>query len=286
MIGEYLYVVPEELNPRFREFTVETRGEHLYLKFGLVNEEDTAILEAIDDVSYIGFFVESEEVSNTLVVSEYSHTGGFRVHSLPAEISYGNTYHICWDEERPDRPDDTGGDGDDDGDRDDDDTPPRIEVQEQGVIRYSVAANLMLDVQARLHFDYRVVDANYESFRLRFYPSANDFDTDRPIPEGDPRYPADVRIVPPTPFTTAGHYIHDLYFTPTYSGDIFIGLDLVESDEWNTRYYQLVDVNNARLVDANDKTLTVSTLIDAYQLVDTHDTRIIDVNDNTLVGFL
>jgi len=156
---------------------------------------------------------------------------------------------------------------------------------EQGVVRFSVPANLDLGVEARLHFDYKVVNAYYEGFLLRFYPSANDYDTRRPIPEDDEKYPQDVRIVPASPFTTPGDYIHDLYFTPTYTGDIFISLDLIEGEASDIDLFHLIDIDGNRLVDIDDNVL-VGQASPMFHLSDIDGNVLLDIDGNKLVGFL
>ena len=161
---------------------------------------------------------------------------------------------------------------------------------EQGVVRFSVPANLEIDVEARMHFDYKVVDAYYESFQIRFYPSALDYDTRRPIPADDSKYPENIRIIPSTPFVLPGDYIHELRFTPTYAGDIFISIDLIErevtdeTDETGRDLYQFIDVDGNRFVDV-DGNVFVGLASPMFQFVDINDQRFVDVNGNVFIGF-
>ena len=254
-----------DVDPNRKQFAIAEIGSAIYLQFGLLTGESRLLFESIIGAGFIGFFSGNTEVARVEVVDRFS-VNGIQLAEIPSALVLGRNYRVLSTQAQPG----ASGAGGNVGLR-------------QGIVRFSVAANLDLNVRARLHFDYEIIDEFYDAFELEFYPDEADVNTERPIPEGDPRYPRDIVIVPPRPFVSPGEYFHSLYLTPTYTGDIYIRLKMVEG-VGNTELYQLVDVDGNRLVDVDGNVIVVrdSTM---YQLVDEDGNRLLDVDGNILVGF-
>ena len=270
-MATFRLVDPADLDATQAQFAFEVSGENTYLKFGLLNDDDTDLFESIIAGGYVGFFSSGEEIGKARITLDYDAENGVGVAGIPPLLEVGSAYVIRWTQARPGRASEA----------------IRVNVLggEQGVVRFSVPANLELGVEARMHFDYKVIDASYESFLLRFYPSANDYDTRRPIPVGDEKYPENIRIVPENPFTTPGDYIHELYFTPTYVGDIFISLDLIEREASDIDLFRLIDIDGNRLIDI-DGNILVGQASPMFQLSDIDGNVLVDIDGNKLIGFL
>ena len=285
-MATFSFVDLSDFDAEEEQFAFEVIDGDTYLKLGLLDADNTLFIESVISGGRVGFFLSGVEIANALITADYSAESGVRVDGVPDALSVGTGYTIQWTQARPGRQGEQGEQGEPAVPVGRGDINVNVLGSEQGVVRFSVPANLDIGVEARMHFDYKVVDAYYESFLLRFYPSANDYDTGRPIPEGDPKYPENIRIVPEDPFTVPGDYIHELRFTPTYVGDIFISLDLIEREREvpDVELYQFVDVNGNRFVDV-DGNVFVGTAFPMFQFVDVNDQRFVDVNDNVFVGF-
>lgn len=248
------------------QFVFEVVGIKTYLRFGSLNADDRRLLASIIGGGYVGFFDEGREIANARILEKYS-TNGIRVESVPSALSIGSDYEIQWTQARPGE------------------TPEATALAEQGIVRFSTAEGININAEAQMAFDYRVIDAFYTDFEVEFYANANDYNTRRPIPEGDPKYPQGIRIEPATPFAAPGHYVHDLYFTPTYAGYLRVLLRLIESEATDRDLFQLVDIDGNRLVDIDGNVL-VGEASPTYVLVDSDGNRLVDADGNSLIGFL
>ena len=254
------------LNNNRREFVFTEIDNTLYLRFGGLNEDDRLLYESINS-GYVGFFQNGQEVAFSNVANRF-HPNGIPVDEIPIALALNANYEIRWAQARPGNP----GEASDSVRR------------SQGIIRFSVAATSDKDAEAIVHFDYEVIDAFYRAFEIYFYPDENDYNTRRPIPEDDPMYPRNISISPPLPFATPGEYIHILRYTPTYAGDIYIRIVLVEGEPDQRFTHQLVDINDNLLVDIHNNVL-VAAGGPTYQIVDTNNQRLVDTNGNVLIGY-
>ena len=261
----------ESPNPQELEFGFHQFGGVTHLQFGFLNTSDQAWTNALLSGTIVGFLSDNGTVISVAEASGSITDIGLPLESPPTGLVQGRDYRIRFTQARPGETGEAG--------------EAQTVVQEQGVVRFSVAAQIDYRVEAHLHFDYRVVDAFYEGFRLRFYPSANDFDLKRPIDVSDDAYPENIRIVPPVPFTSPGKYIHELYFVPTYAGQIFISIDLIKGNaDESVNIFQLSDINENMLVDVDGVRL-MAAASPMYVFVDVNDQQLVDINGDRLIGF-
>ena len=255
-------------DPQELEFGFHTFNGIPYLQFGFLNPSDRLWVNSLLSGTIVGFLTGSRAFTTRLADS---NTGlGLPLEEIPSALVLGADYRIRFAQARPGTAGEAG--------------EAQTVVQEQGVVRFSVAADIDVGVEAHLHFDYKVVDAFYERFALRFYPSANDYDLNRPIDISDDAYPENIRIVPPVPFTSQGEYIHELYFTPTYAGQIFISIDLIKVADTGINSYQLLDINENMLLDVRGERL-MAAASPMYNLIDVNDQQLVDSNGDRLIGF-
>lgn len=195
------------------QFSIEQFGGNSYLQFGRLQADNRRLLESIIAGGYVGFFQDGQEIAHALIMDRYS-SNGIQIEALPSALSHGQFYEIRWTQARPGEPGEA----------------TTVSV-DQGIVRFSTGVRTDVNEPTQFNFDYRVVDERYVAFQPRFYASPSDFDTDRPIPEDDPRYPQDIEIIPPLPFVSPGFYVHDIRLTPTYAGDLLVDIELLTEAE-------------------------------------------------------
>ena len=273
-MATFRLVASGSLDTSAAEFVFETSGGNTYLKFGFLNVDDRRLLSSIIAGGRVGFFENNQEVANARILADYDVTNGIQIDSVPSVLSVGSTYEIKWTQARPGEP-----------------APPTEAVVDQGIVRFSKAIDGEVGVPMQFSLDYRVVDKQYIAFAPRFYASPVDFDTDRPIPLMDPKYPENVRIDPPLPFLTPGFYVHDIQLTPTYDGALLISVDLLEAEETEpdpirpTAGLLVVDANDNAVVDRHgnfviensNKTYTYETDVNGNFEVDVHGNRVLEI---------
>lgn len=255
----------ESLNRDNKEFVLVEIGDAIFLQFGRLDADSARLNESIIDNSYIGFYQGRRRIRDLLVVGDWD-VNGIPVEEVPSELVLGETYTIKSSQARPGEP------------------AEAAAIAEQGVIRFSTAEQINHNAEAQLSFDYRVIDAFYTGFEVDFYANANDYNTRRPIPLEDPKHPTGIRIEPATPFAAPGHYVHELFFTPTYVGYLRVLMRLVEGEETDRELYQLVDIDGNRLVDIDGNVL-VGAASPNYHLTDIDGNRLVDIDGNVLIGF-
>lgn len=252
------------------QFTFRTIGDRIYFELGELSADNRRLYESIIGGGFVGFFevgVEQTdaEAPNARIIDDYTSLG-VEIDEIP-DIAVGRDYEIKFSQARPGEA-----------------VSQTITVaNNEGVVRFSAGVNIDVDIPAQITFDYTVVLKRYTRFIPRFYSSAEDFDTDRPIPLGDPRYPRNVSIHPPTPYQSPGFFIHDLRFTPTFPGHLFVSMDLEESTVEEDLYF-IVDADGNFLTDA-DGNFLVSPVEPMYQLVDADGRMLVDIDGNVLTGF-
>lgn len=271
----YRYV--ETLNRNDKEFVFAEIGDAIYFQFGGLSADAARLNASILAGSYIGFFQGEARIRDLRVVGDWG-VNGIPVEEVPDELTLGETYTVKSTQAQPGSPGDTTG----------------ISV-DQGIVRFSKGVSGQIGIPMQFSLDYRVVDKQYIAFAPRFYASPADFDTDRPIPEDDPKYPENVIIDPPLPFLTPGFYVHDIQLTPTYSGALLISVDLLEATEESepdpvrpTAGLLAVDANDNAVVDRHgnfviensNKTYNYETDVNGNFEVDVHGDRVLEIVAN------
>lgn len=262
-MASYRYV--NTVNPNVNTFAFVQVDATTFFRFGRLDANDRRFYESVIAGGFIGFFQNGVEVAFVEITGRFE-VNGIPVASVPT-LDLDSDYTVKFTQARPGE------------------SAEATALTEQGIIRFSVAANVQQNVSAQITLDYRVVDAFYTGFDVQFYASANDYDTRRPIPTDDPKHPRNVRILPETPFAAPGHYVHELHFTPTQTGDLFALVTLIEGVESDRDLFQLVDIDGNRLVDIDGNVL-VGEASPTYSLIDIDGNSLVDVDGNSLIGFL
>lgn len=266
-----------DFDARQAQFTFRTVGDRIYLQFGELSAGNRRLFESILEGGRVGFFEvgvaqTDDEAPNARIVDDYTSLG-VEIDEIP-DIAVGNDYEIKWTQARPGEAA----------------TPQVVNVlSNEGIVRITDSFSIVPGRETVLPFDYTVLSKVYESFRARFYPSAQAFGAGEELSEGDPRYPERISFDPPVPYRTAGFYVHNLTFIAPAAANgsqYLIAIDLIESETEEEVFDPadgvfLVDANGDWLVDANGDVLVEGTT-DMW-LVDANGDYLVDANGDWLV---
>ena len=271
-MATFRLVGSDDLDATQAQFAFAVVDSNTYLKFGLLNADNTDLLESIIAGGYVGFFVSNEEIGNARITADYDATDGVQVNGVPDALRIGSDYVIRWTQARPGRVVLTG---------DDATTPLDVtlvrKIEIDGLEEHTLVFEYNIGLGGRPGVEWGV----------KWYGSIADLESGTSELPGDIT-PTSVSITPPTLAEEEGLHFFHLSFTPRFEGDHYLAFvidplpDGQEPDMPILPY--LVDVDGNWLVDA-DGYMLVSVSeewnflvdVDGYELVDTDGNRLVEV---------
>lgn len=254
------------------QFAFDVIDNNTYLKFGLLNADNTRLLESIIAGGRVGFFASDEEVGNVRIVSDYDADNGVEIDDVPTELEVGSDYVIRWTQARPGRSGEVEGDSS---------TPLDVtlirKVEIDGLEEHTLVFEYNIGSSGRPGVEWGV----------KWYGSIAELESGTSELPRDIT-PTNVSITPPTLSEEEGLHFFHLSFTPLFEGDHYLAFvidplpDGQEPDMPILPY--LVDVDGDWLVDA-DGYMLVSVSeewnflvdVDGYELVDTDGNRLVEI---------
>lgn len=228
-MATFRLVASSDLDTEAAEFAFEVSGESTYLKFGLLNDDDTRLLASILAGGYVGFFSSGLEVTKVRIIADYDATNGVEVSGIPSSLEVGSAYEIRWTQARPGKD---------------------VTTVIQGRIWFFPDYETDIGVRTTVPFGYTIIEETYQGFEAVFFPNITAFNEKRPLTVDDLSYPEEVRFDPNVPETEPGDYVGYLSFIPRTEGELVLDI-LFSGDPTYIPEIYLIDADGDLLIDAN-----------------------------------
>lgn len=236
-MATFRLVASVDLDPEAAEFTFEVSEDGTYLKFGLLNSDDTRLLASILAGGYVGFFSSGSEIAKVRIKADYdAENGNLEVDASPTGLTIGSDYEIRWTQARPGK-----------------DVTTVIE----GRIWFFPDYETDIGVRTTVPFGYTIIEETYEGFEAVFFPNITAFNEKRPLTVDDLSYPEEVRFEPNIPETEPGDYVGYLSFIPRTEGELVLDI-LFSGDPTYIPEIYLIDADGDLLIDADGDLLVQS----------------------------